>query len=82
MPVREEDVPETAFRMCWGSYEFLVLPFSVTSASLQLVHLLQDILCKYLDDFVIIFINNMLILFRTTAEHAEHLRVIFQRLKE
>ena len=45
MPVRNEDVPKTAFRTRWGSYEFLVMPFRVTNAPSEFMHLVQDILC-------------------------------------
>ena len=46
------------------------------------MYVVQDILCKYLDHFVIIFIDDILLFYCTTEEHAEHLRLIFQRLKE
>ena len=61
MPVHDEDVPKTVFRTRWGSYEFLVMPFGVTSAPSQFMHLVEDILHEYLDDFVIVFIDDILI---------------------
>ena len=82
MPVRNEDVPKTAFRTRWGSYEFLVMPFGVTNAPSRFMHLVQDILRKYLDDFVIVFIDDILIFSRTTEEHCKHLRLVFQKLTE
>ena len=82
MPIRNEDVPKTAFRTRWGSYEFLVMPFGVTNAPLQFMHLVQDILHEYLDDFVIIFIDDILIFSRTTEEHCKHRRLVFQRLTD
>ena len=82
MPVHKEDVPKTPFRMLWGSYEFLVMPFGVTNAPSKFMHLVQDILCIYLDDFVIIFIGNILILSRTTENHCKYLRLVFQKLTE
>ena len=75
--LRKEDVPKIAFRMCWGSYKFLVMPFGVTNAPSQFMHLVQDILREYLDNFVIIFIDGILIFSRTTKENAEHPRLIF-----
>ena len=54
----------------------------VTNAPLQFMHLVQDIFLKYLDDVGIVFIDGILIFSRTTAKHVEHLRLIFQRLKE
>ena len=82
MPVRDEDVPKTAFRTRWGSYEFLVMPFGVTNAPSQFMHLVQDVLREYLDDFVIVFIDDILIFSRTTEEHCKHLRLVFKRLAE
>ena len=69
-------------RSRWGSYEFLVMPFGVTNAPSQFMHLVQDILRKYLDDFVIVFIDDILIFSRTTEEHCKHLRLVFQKLTE
>ena len=80
MPVRKEDVPKTTFRTRWGSYEFLVMPFGVTNAPSQFMHLVQDILREYLDEFVIVFIDDILIFSRTTEEHAKHLRLVLQKL--
>ena len=58
------------------------MPFGVTNVPSQFMNLVQDILCEYLDDSVIVFINDILILSRTTTGHAEHLGIIFQPLKE
>lgn len=82
MLVHEEDVPKTTFTMHWGSYEFLVMPFNFTNSPLQPLHLVQDTLCEYLDDFIIIFIDNILIVFQTTEEHVEHLKNLVNSLKE
>ena len=46
------------------------------------MHLVQDTLYKYLDDFVIVFIDNILIFSSTTEEHCKHLRLVFQKLTE
>ena len=73
----KEGVPKTTFKTCWGSYEFLVMPFNVTNTPSKFMHLVQDILRTYLDGFVIIFIDGILIFSRTTTEHTKHLRLIF-----
>ena len=57
-------------------------PFGVTNAPSQFMHLVQDILHKYLDNFLIVFIDNILIFSSITVEHAKHLRLIFWWLKE
>ena len=82
MPVHGEDVPKTAFRTRWGSYQFLVMSFGVTNTPSQFMHLVQDILRKYLDDFVIVFIDDILIFSRITKEHCKDLRLVFQKLTE
>ena len=82
IPVCDEDVPKTAFQTCWGLYEFFVMPFGVTNAPSQFMHLVQDILREYLDDFVIFFIDDILIFSHTIEEHCKHLRLVFQKLTE
>ena len=82
MPVCDEDVRKTAFQTRWGSYEFFVMPFGVTNSHSQFMHLVHDILYEYLDDFVIVFIDDILIFSRTTEEHRRHLRLVFQKLTE
>ena len=82
MPEHNEDVPKTAFQTCLGSYEFLMMPFRITNAPSQFMHLVQDIIHKYLDDLVIVFIDDIMIFSWPTEEHAEHPRLVFQGLKE
>ena len=78
MPIHEEDVPKTTFRTCWESYKFLVKLFGVTNPPSEFMHLVQDILHKYLDNVVFVFIDDILIFPYTIEEHAEHLMLIFQ----
>ena len=72
MQVCKEHVPKIRFRMCWGSYKFLLMLFGIKNAPLQFIHLVQDILHIYLNDFVIVivYIDEIMIFFRTTVEHA------------
>ena len=58
------------------------MPFGVTNAPLQFMHLVQDILSKYLGDFLIVFIDDILVFPNPWKEHAKHLRLVFQRLKK
>ena len=81
MSIREEDIPKIAFRMRWGLFEFLAMPFGVTNAPSQFMHLVQDVLHGYLDVFVIVFIDDILAYSKNTKEHVEHLRLIFERLR-
>ena len=66
VPIREEDIPKTAFRTRWGLFEFLVMPFDVTNAPSQFMHLVQDVLHGYLDIFVVVFIDDILVYSRNT----------------
>ena len=61
MPVRQEDIPKTAFKTRWGLYECLVVPFGVTNAPAQFMHLMNDLLSDHLDEFVLIFLDDIIV---------------------
>ena len=82
VPIHEEDIPKTAFRTRWGLFEFLVIPFGVTNVPSQFMYLVQDVLHGYLDVFVVVFIDDILVYSKNTKEHAEHLSLIFKRLRK
>ena len=73
-------MPKTAFRMRWGLYEFLVMPFSVTNAPSQFMNMMNDVLSDYLDDFVLAFLDNILVYSHIVEIHAEHLRKVLEAL--
>jgi hypothetical protein len=66
----------------YGSYEFLVMPFGLTNAPATFYTLMNDIFWEWLDDFVVIYIDNILVYSNFMEENAEHLRKVFQRLRE
>ncbi|GKE39684.1 putative reverse transcriptase domain-containing protein [Tanacetum coccineum] len=80
--VREEDILKTAFRTRYGHYEFQVMPFSLTNAHAVLIDLMNRVCKPYLDNFVILFINDILIYSRNKQEHEEHLKLILELLKK
>ncbi|KAL5568094.1 hypothetical protein UlMin_024669 [Ulmus minor] len=82
LKIKENDIPKSAFRTRYGHYEFLVMPFGLTNAPAAFMDLMNRVFKEYLDKFVIVFIDDILIYSRSRDEHAEHLRVTLQTLKE
>nr|GFB98353.1 DNA/RNA polymerases superfamily protein [Tanacetum cinerariifolium] len=80
--VREEDVPKTSFRTLYGHYEFQVMPFGLTNAPAVFMDLMNRVCKPYLDKFVIIFIDDILIYSKDEKDHEEHLKVILKLLKK
>ncbi|GKA61076.1 putative reverse transcriptase domain-containing protein, partial [Tanacetum coccineum] len=80
--VREEDIPKTEFRTRYGHYEFQVMPFGLTNALTVFMDLMNRVCKPYLDRFVIIFIDDILIYSKIRKEHKGHLKLILKLLKE
>ncbi|XP_057459270.1 uncharacterized protein LOC130749931, partial [Actinidia eriantha] len=82
LKVKSDDIEKTAFRTRYGHYEFLVMPFGVTNAPAAFMDLMNRVFKNCLDDFVIVFIDDILIYSKDEDQHAEHLRIVLQTLKD
>nr|GEZ87835.1 putative reverse transcriptase domain-containing protein [Tanacetum cinerariifolium] len=80
--VREEDIPKIAFRIRYGHYEFQVMPFGLTNAPTVFMDLMNRVCKPYLDIFVIVLIDDILIYSKDEKEHEEHLKAILELLKK
>ncbi|GJT89965.1 putative reverse transcriptase domain-containing protein [Tanacetum coccineum] len=80
--IREEDIPKTAFRTRYGHYELQVMPFGLTNALVVFIDLMNRVCKPYLDKFVIVFIDDILIYSKNKQEHEEHLKLILELLKK
>ncbi|KAL0550001.1 hypothetical protein IC582_014497 [Cucumis melo] len=80
--IKDEDVPKTAFRSRYGHYEFIVMSFGLTNAPAVFMDLMNRVFREFLDTFVIVFIDDILIYSKTEAEHEEHLRMVLQTLRD
>jgi hypothetical protein len=74
MRIKGQDVPKTAFRTRYGHFEFLVLPFGLTDAPTLFMDLMNRVFQPYLDNFVVVFINDILVYSKSYEEHEQHLR--------
>ncbi|KAL8113555.1 hypothetical protein AgCh_020762 [Apium graveolens] len=82
LKIKAEDIPKTAFRTRYGHYEFLVMAFGLTNAPAAFMDLMNRVFKQYLDKFVIVFIDDILIYSKTEEDHKEHLRISLEILRK
>ena len=80
--VNSEDVPKISFWTRYGYYEFLVLPFGLTNAPTAFMDLMNRVFNQYLDQFVVVFIDEILVFSRSREEHEFHLNIVLQTLRD
>ena len=80
--VREIDIPKTAFRMRYGHFEFTMMPFGLINALAAFMDLMHKVFQPYLDQFAIVFVDDILMYSQSKEEHEDHLRVVLQLLKD
>ncbi|WVZ76109.1 hypothetical protein U9M48_024111 [Paspalum notatum var. saurae] len=80
--IRPSDIPKTAFISRYGLYEYTVMSFGLTNAPAFFMYMMNSVFMEYLDKFVVIFIDDILIYSKTEEEHEEHLRLVLQKLRE
>ncbi|XP_073022245.1 uncharacterized protein [Primulina eburnea] len=82
LKVRAEDIPKTAFRTRYGHYEFTVMPFGLTNAPAAFMDLMNRVFKPFLDRFIVVFIDDILVYSPSKEDHEEHLRLTLQTLRE
>ena len=82
MRVREADILKTAFRTRYRYFEFKVMPFGLTNAPTTFINLLNRMFQPYLDHFVMVFVDDILIYSQSEVEHEDHLRIVPQLLRD
>ena len=76
LKIRAEDIPKTAFTTRYGLYEYIVMSFGLTNAPAYFMNLMNKIFMDFLDKFVVVFIDDILIYSKSKEEHEIHLRTI------
>jgi hypothetical protein len=80
LKVQECDIPKNTFISRYGLYEYMMMSFRLTNALVYFMYLMNKVFMEYLDKFVVVFINGILVYSRSEEEHKEHLRLVLQKL--
>jgi hypothetical protein len=82
LKVRECDIPKTAFILRYGLYKFTVMSFGLTIAPAYFMYMMNKVFMEYLDKFVMVFIDDILVYSRNEEEHEGHFRLVLQKLRD
>jgi hypothetical protein len=81
MKIRESDISKTAFCTRYGLYEYTVMSFGLMNATVHFMYVMNKVFMEYLDKFVAVFIDDILIFSKTEEEHDTHLRLVLEKLR-
>jgi hypothetical protein len=82
LKIHASDIPKTTFTTRYGLYEYIVVSFRLTNAPAYFMYLMNKVFMEFLDKFVVVFIDDILIFSKTKEEHDEHMRLVLQKLRE
>jgi len=80
--IKDEDIHKKIFRTGYGHCEFVVVPFGLTNAPNTFMCLMNSVLIKYLDNFFLVFVNDILVYSKTKQEHEEHLKLVLKVIRD
>jgi hypothetical protein len=81
LKIRESDIPKTTFRTRYGLYEYTMMSFGLTNTPAYFMYLMNKVFMEHLDKFVVVFIDDILVFFKTEEEHEKHLRLVLEKLR-
>ena len=82
LKIREQDIPKTAFTTRYGLYEYTVMSFGLTNAPAYFMNMMNKVFMEFLDKFVVVFIDDILVFSKNKKEHEVHLRLVLEKLRE
>jgi hypothetical protein len=82
LKIRRSNIPKMAFTTRYGLYEYTIMSFGLTNAPAYFMYLMNKVFMEYLDKFVVVFIDDILVFSKNEEEHVEHLRLVLQKLRE
>ena len=80
--IKDQDINKTTFQTRYGHYEFIVIPIGLTNPPATFMCLMNNIFSQYLDKFIVVFIDDILVYSKLEEEHDEHLRIVSQKLRK